>query len=223
MNRSAPFSVEMKFLCCSIQIMQPTLLELTGSKLEVSRFKESALLIIDAQREYQDGALRLQDFAQALAHCKRALDYARNEATPIFHIVHHGKTGSPIFDPNEKYVEIVEELEPEWGEMIIKKSFPNSFLNTELHRHLQNLGIKNLIIGGFMTHMCVSSTVRAGLDLGYRSTIIANACSTRDLTGFDGLKIPANLVHTSTLAALRDRFAAVVESIDEIPASAVTM
>jgi hypothetical protein len=47
--------------------------------------------------------------------------------------------------------------------------------------------------------------------------VIASACATRDLPdGRDGI-IPAEVVHRANLAALADRFARVVESVDEIP------
>ena len=57
----------------------------------------------------------------------------------------------------------------------------------------------------------------AGHLLGYHCTVIASACATRDLPdGRDGI-IPAEVVHRANLAALADRFARVVESVDEIP------
>jgi nicotinamidase-related amidase len=58
-----------------------------------------------------------------------------------------------------------------------------------------------------MTHMCVSSTARAALDLGFRTTIDANSCATRDLPDGRGGTIAAKTVHDVALAELSDRFA----------------
>jgi hypothetical protein len=63
--------------------------------------------------------------------------------------------------------------------------------------------------------MCVSSTVRAALDHGYQTTVVADACATRDLRDINEGFVPARAVHAATLAALAalaDRFATVVKS-----------
>ena len=57
---------------------------------------------------------------------------------------------------------------PNLGELVI-----NAFANTDLAKHLAATGRKNLIVGGFMTHMCVSATVRSATDHGYMSTVAA--------------------------------------------------
>jgi nicotinamidase-related amidase len=60
--------------------------------------------------------------------------------------------------------------------------------------------------------MCVSATTRAALDLGYRSTVIANATATRDLPDpCSADVIPASTIFRGTLAALADRFAVVIK------------
>ena len=74
-----------------------------------------------------------------------------------------------------------------------------------------------LIVGGFMTHMCVSATVRAATDQGFMSTIAADTVATRDLpdaTGGD--TIAAEVINRITLAALSDRFAWIVPSARQI-------
>jgi nicotinamidase-related amidase len=58
-----------------------------------------------------------------------------------------------------------------------------------------------------MTHMCVSSTVRAALDFGYMSTVAADACASRDLPDGSGGVVAADAVHRVALAELADRFA----------------
>ncbi len=68
-----------------------------------------------------------------------------------------------------------------------------------------------------MTHMCVSSTVRAALDFGYRCTVVAGACATRDLPDGAGGVVPAPVLHRAELAALSDRFATVVADSAALP------
>ncbi len=57
-----------------------------------------------------------------------------------------------------------------------------------------------------MSHLCVDATTRAAFDLGFRCTLVTDACATRDLT-FEGTKIPANFVHGAFMAALSPVYA----------------
>jgi len=59
--------------------------------------------------------------------------------------------------------------------------------------------------------MCISATVRSARDHGYRVTLVADACATRDLPDpLGGATVDAQTLHRITLAALHDRFATVV-------------
>jgi len=60
--------------------------------------------------------------------------------------------------------------------------------------------------------MCVSSTVRAALDLGHFSTVVASACTTRDLPGVDGKAVPGGMIHQVALTELADRFCQIARS-----------
>jgi len=103
------------------------------------------------------------------------------------------------------------------SETIISKDLPNAFAGTTLHIKLQEIKAKNLIFVGFMTHMCVSASVRAALDLGYRSTLVSGAAATRDLPTPSGGVIDAASLHEASLAALGDRFAIIVDRADQLP------
>ena len=103
--------------------------------------------------------------------------------------------------------QIVDELAPIAGENTIEKGLPNAFAGTHLQAQTSDSGRNDLIICGFMTHMCVSSTARAALDLGFRVTIDADSCGTRDLPDGLGGVIEAGILHNVSLAELSDRFA----------------
>jgi nicotinamidase-related amidase len=98
----------------------------------------------------------------------------------------------------------------------VHKPLPNAFAQTELDATLKKLGRTQLVIAGFMTHMCVSSTARAALDLGYKTTVAADAAATRDLPDPMGGVIGADALHRAALAGLADRFA-IVATVDQIP------
>ena len=105
-------------------------------------------------------------------------------------------------------------MKPLPGETIIKKHFPNSFRDTDLQTHLRSKDIKDLVICGMMSHMCIDTTTRAAFDLGYACTVAHDACATRNMT-FNGIDIPAQHVHGAYMAALGAVFAKVA-SAEEI-------
>ena len=167
--------------------------------------------MIDFQNEYVDGAMPLGNAgSKATANARLLLDRARKEAIPIFHIVHHGQDNDKIFDPLSSKVEIIDSLQPLDDEKTIVKMHPNAFYDTELQTLITSVGKQQIIFAGFMSHMCVSSSVRAAFDLGFESFVCHDACATRDLPSVTGQVITASTVHDSAMAALQDRFAALV-------------
>ena len=194
-----------------------SLLAMAGAPLDPSPWDKAALILIDAQLEYVEGRLPLFGVQPALQEAARVLDLARRQGAPVIHVVHHGRPGGALFDPNGKLSKIAPEVAPKEGEAIIAKGLPNAFAKTDLQKTIDATGRKELVVVGFMTHLCVSATVRSALDLGYRTTVVADATATRDLP--DPLCAPesqavqkADNVHRATLAALADRFAIVVRN-----------
>jgi nicotinamidase-related amidase len=194
----------------------PTLLEISGAAYPAGRLADSTVVIVDAQRVYVDGRLALPGVDLALAEIARLLARARAAGTPVIHVVQHSRPGGAICDPLGPDVAIANAVVPQSGETVIVKHLPSGFAGTTLDATLKRFGRTHLIVAGFMTHMCVSTTVRAALDLGYRCTVIAIACATRDLPDGRGGVVPADIVHRANLVALADRFARVVETADEI-------
>ena len=100
---------------------------------------------------------------------------------------------------------------------MITKNFPNSFVQTDLDEQLKAKGVKNIILAGFMTHMCVNSTAHGGFNLGYTPTVVASATATRPLQAANGKVLSAQEVHDGALASTRDLYAAVVDNISDVP------
>jgi nicotinamidase-related amidase len=191
--------------------MAMTMLQMAGAAPTPATMANGVLVIIDAQREYTDGLLPLTGVGPAVDALAVLLEKARKAGAPIVHVRHKGSPTGKAFNPTMSGFEIVKQLTPRDGEMIIDKGLPNAFAGTELANHLKTSGRKNLIVGGFMTHMCVSATVRSATDHGFMSTVAADTVATRDLpdaTG--GATVAADAINRITLAALSDRFAWVV-------------
>lgn len=188
-----------------------TLLQIAGAAPRNPTWKDAVLVLIDHQTEYTTGAVPMVGIDAAIAEIAQLLKQARATGAPVIHVVHHAKPGAALFDPQRDYVNIIDGLQAQDGEITVIKSLPNSFAGTTLDAELKKLGKKELIIAGFATHMCVSATTRSALDHGYVSTVVAAACATRDLPDPLGNGvIKAADLHRVTLTALADRFATVV-------------
>lgn len=185
-----------------------TLLQMAGADLTPASPEKATLLLIDLQNEYRHHALPLHGIEEAIAAAAKLLARARAAGSPVVHVVHRGRPGG-MFDLAQPRGAIVDELAPVAGEAIIEKPLPNAFAGTLLANALVAAGRKDILIAGAMTHNCVSSTARAAIDYGWRVTLAARACATRDLPDGLGGLIPAPLLHRISLAALADRIAIV--------------
>lgn len=194
-----------------------TIRDIAGLGNESTSVSDSALIIIDAQNTYCEGIMKLDGMEKALKECRLLLDRFRKAGRPVFHIQHDAGPGSP-YDVKNHIGQIVDMLAPLQGEPVITKNYPNSFVGTELDALLKKAGIQNLILAGFMSHMCVNSTARGAFSLGYRATVVAAATATRSLPlKATGEVIPAAQVHSAALAALSDLPAVVVGSSADVP------
>lgn len=170
-----------------------------------------ALLIIDLQNDYfPGGRMELEGAEAAAANAARILNQFRSRKRSIIHVRHLSvRPGATFFLPGSEGAEIREAVRPAAGEAVIEKNFPNSFRQTALQELLKEKGVEHLVVAGMMTHMCVDASVRAAADLGYRVTLLADACATR-AQSFGGETVPARQVHAAFLAALNGAYAKVV-------------
>ncbi|WP_396931629.1 cysteine hydrolase family protein [Mycolicibacterium sp.] len=193
-----------------------TLRGLAGLPLDPPSLAESTLILVDCQNTYTQGVMELEGVQAALDEAAALLDRARTAGIPVIHIQHDDGPGS-LYDVNGESGAIVSRVAPRDGESVVVKNYPNSFVHTDLEERLKAVGAENLIIAGFMTHMCVNSTARGAFNLGYAPTVVAGATATRSLPGVDGGDVPAATVQAASLAALKDLFAVVVPVGQAIP------
>ncbi|KQP89000.1 isochorismatase [Methylobacterium sp. Leaf113] len=193
-----------------------TLRGLSGLGTEPPSLKGSALVMIDLQETYRQGVMRLEGIEPAIREAAALLARARGAGIPIIHIQHDAGPGSP-YDVTAPIGQISREVAPQGSESVIIKAYPNAFVGTDLQEQLEMAGMKDIILAGFMTHMCINSTARGAFSLGFRPTVVASTTATRDLPAPDGSIVPAARLQVASLAALTDLFAVVVGKQTDIP------
>ncbi len=169
------------------------------------------LLLIDIQKDYfPGGKMELQGSEDAGQVVGRLLSFFRQHRLPITHVQHLSiRPGATFFIPQTSGAEFHLSAKPQDNENVIQKHYPNSFRETMLALHLQQLSIEQLVIAGMMTHMCVDATTRAAADFGYACWIIQDGCATRDLKLNERI-VSASDVHTAFLAALNGTYGRVM-------------
>ncbi|QID16279.1 cysteine hydrolase [Nitrogeniibacter mangrovi] len=192
-----------------------TLRNVAGLPDTPPRLADCALVMVDCQQTYREGIMQLDGVEPALNAAAALLGRAREAGCPIFHIQHDAGPGSP-YDIRARIGAIAEPVAPVTGEAVITKHLPNAFVGTDLERQIAATGRTDVIVVGFMTHMCINSTARGAFNLGLQPVVVANATATRDLPGADGHVVPAAALQQASLAALGDLFARVLPSADAL-------
>ena len=191
-----------------------TLRHLVGLPQAPASLAESTLIMVDLQNAYTRGVMELENVQPAIDEAAALLDRARTAGIPVIHIQHDGGAGSP-YDVRAEIGAIVDRVAPRDGEPVIVKNFPNAFTATDLHDRLAPGS--NLVLAGFMTHMCINSTARGAFSLGHRPSVVAGATATRALPGVDGDRVAASALQAASLAAISDLFGVVVPAQAGIP------
>lgn len=191
-----------------------TLRTLVGLPADPPSLAASTLIMIDLQMTYTRGVMELEGVQPALEQAAELLDRARSAGIPIVHIMHDAGEGSP-YDVKAEIGQIVDTVAPRDGEPVIVKNFPNSFTGTNLNERLAPGS--DLILAGFMTHMCVNSTARGAFSLGHHPSVVGGATATRALPGAGTGPVSAAALQAASLAAVADLFGVVVPTVGAIP------
>jgi nicotinamidase-related amidase len=174
---------------------------------------QRALIVIDIQNDYFPGGKWTVDgMTQAAANAARLIADARDKGDKIVHVRHEIPSDTaPFFVPGSQGAQIHASVAPKAGETVIVKNHANSFRDTDLKNILDASGVRDVVICGAMSQMCIDGTARAAADSGYGVTLVDDACAARAME-FDGTSVPAAQVHAAFMAALGSSYARTVKT-----------
>lgn len=173
-----------------------------------------ALLVIDVQREYFDGALPISYPTGHLDQILEVMDVARQSKIPIAVIRHHQPDpNSPIFRKGSEMWELHPEVAKRPYDCLIEKQLPGSFTGTDLESWLQSVSADTVTISGYMTHICCDTTARQAMHLGLKVEFLRDATGTLNIENTAG-SVTAEQMHSAILTAQQMFISEVLSSED---------
>ncbi|MFG2994123.1 isochorismatase family protein [Streptomyces sp. NPDC048257] len=191
-----------------------TLRDLSGLDRTPASPADATLILIDYQNTYTRGVMELTGWEPALDAAAALLTAARAAGARVIHVVNDGGEGSP-YDVRAEIGRIHPRVAPVEGETVVVKTVPNAFVDTGLGEHVDAAGHKDVIVAGFMTHMCVTFTAEGAFLRGNRPTVVADACATRPLRTAVA-EVSAEQLHHAALATIADLYGVVVPSVSSL-------
>jgi nicotinamidase-related amidase len=167
-----------------------------------------ALLVIDVQNYFFDrqSPAFLAGAPRVLPRINRLIAAAREAGWPVVYTTHRAPRarGNLMATrwarlPAGKEAGLCGGLERRTGEPVIAKEYYSAFMGTDLAALLASKGVRQIVLCGAMTHLCVDTTARHGFMLGFAPVIVSDACCSKD-RGY----------HRAALRCLRHGFATVV-------------
>lgn len=158
----------------------------------MAQASDTALLVIDAQESFRQ---RADDWAatvnpRVLENIARLVDHSRAAGDPIVWITHSEPGSGGVFDPDNGFVEVISDFDPQPDELHIMKTSINSFTTTNLQQQLMQRGIRRVVVCGIRTEQCCETTARVACDLGFEVEFVTDATTTSTIpagAGYDAV------------------------------------
>lgn len=158
--------------------------------------RRTAILVVDAQKAEIAEEVRRQHPAfydqlqeQALPALRRLIDGGREQGAEVIYTVIEAltcdgrdrsldhKLSNILVPKGSPLAAVIDLVAPEADDIVLPKTSSGVFNSTNLDYVLRNLGIENVVVGGFLTDQCVDMAIRDGADRGYYMVCAQDACA----------------------------------------------
>ncbi|GAD00774.1 cysteine hydrolase family protein [Agarivorans albus] len=170
---------------------------------------KSAVLVIDVQSILFDPEPQPFESQVVLNKINQVTSLARAKSVPVIFIQH--EHANSVIEYGTEGWALQSSLVTQTGDHFVRKTTPDSFLNTNLEELLKELAVDSLIMCGYASEFCVDTTVRRAAGLGYPVVLVSDAHTTHDKEHASGAQIRAH--HNATLANISS-FGVKIEAIE---------
>jgi nicotinamidase-related amidase len=143
--------------------------------------QRTALIAIDLQVRIVGLGTAPRSGADVVRQTMRLADGFRHSGAPVVIV----QVERPDEDHQRAGSELVSEMAPRPGDLLITKHTWGAFHETALHEELQSRGIDTLVLAGIATNFGVESTARVAHELGYRLLLVEDAMAGLDAESHD--------------------------------------
>lgn len=136
----------------------------------------TAILIVDMLNEYllPEGKVYCEACRNIIPNIKNVINYGRNKGIHIVYVntsleeddILVKKWGIHAIS-GTKMSEVISEISPHEGDLVVNKKGYNGFFQTTLNSDLNSLGVERVVVAGIHTHVCVLLTAVAAFEYGY--------------------------------------------------------
>ena len=146
--------------------------------------KQTAVLVVDMLNDFldMDGAMPLEGGEALYEPQRRVIDAARSAGSPIVWVCDEHPEDDREFDKRSVHclagswgAQIVPQLDPRPDDYRVAKRRYSGFFETDLDLRLRELGVRQLVVMGVVTNICVRSTVHDAFFRGY-DVVVPTEC-----------------------------------------------
>nr|WP_199459786.1 cysteine hydrolase family protein [Vibrio owensii] len=131
----------------------------------------SAVLVIDVQSILFDPEPQPFESQIVLTKINEVTKLARAKSVPVIFVQH--EQSKSVIEYESVGWALQSSLVTQTGDYFVRKTTPDSFLNTNLQSVLNELDVDSLIVCGYASEFCVDTTIRRAAGLGYPVTLVS--------------------------------------------------
>jgi bifunctional isochorismate lyase / aryl carrier protein len=161
----------------------------------MTQTERPALLVLDVQNYFfqQGSPAYLKDSGHILPNIRSLLGQAVREQWPVVVTTHRApESFGNLMErkwrrlPEGTECSLYTNLNVPESAFHISKEYYSAFFRTNLEEYLRRQGVRELVVCGVMTHLCVDTTVRHAFMLGFSPIIVSDACCSKDASYHEG-------------------------------------